>query len=29
VTALIERKNGAGSVREKLIAFAEAEGIPL
>jgi phosphotransferase system enzyme I (PtsP) len=29
VNALIARKNGAGSIREKLTAFAEAEGIPL
>jgi phosphotransferase system, enzyme I, PtsP len=29
VNALIARKNGAGSIREKLITFAEAEGIPL
>jgi phosphotransferase system enzyme I (PtsP) len=29
VNALIARKNGAGSIREKLVAFAEAEGIPL
>jgi len=29
VNALIARKNGAGSIREKLMAFAEAEGIPL
>jgi phosphotransferase system enzyme I (PtsP) len=29
VDALITHKNGAGSIREKLIAFAEAESIPL
>jgi phosphotransferase system, enzyme I, PtsP len=29
VNGLIARKNGAGSIREKLTAFAEAEGIPL
>jgi phosphotransferase system enzyme I (PtsP) len=29
VDTLIAHKNGAGSIREKLIAFAEAEGIPL
>jgi phosphotransferase system enzyme I (PtsP) len=29
VDSLISRKNGAGSIREKLTAFAEAEGIPL
>ena len=29
VDSLIARKNGAGSIREKLTAFAEAEGIPL
>jgi phosphotransferase system enzyme I (PtsP) len=29
VNALIARKNGTGSIREKLMAFAEAEGIPL
>ena len=29
VNALIARKNGAGSIRENLVAFAEAEGIPL
>src|SRR5580700_3520390 len=29
VDALMARKNGAGSIREKLTAFAEAEGIPL
>ncbi len=29
VNALITRRDSAGSIREKLIAFAEAEGIPL
>jgi phosphotransferase system, enzyme I, PtsP len=29
VDQLIARKNGAGSIRDKLIAFADAEGIPL
>jgi len=29
VDTLIAHKNGTGSIREKLIAFAEAEGIPL
>ena len=29
VDALIAQRDGAGSIREKLIAFAEAEGIPL
>src|SRR5882757_1580093 len=29
VNTLSARKNSAGSIREKLIAFAEAEGIPL
>jgi len=29
VDALIAQKDGAGSIREKLIAFAESEGIPL
>ena len=29
VNTLIARKNGAGSIREMLIAFAEAEGLPM
>jgi phosphotransferase system enzyme I (PtsP) len=29
VNELIARKNGAGSIREALTAFAEAEGVPL
>jgi phosphotransferase system enzyme I (PtsP) len=29
VNALVARKNGAASIRENLVAFAEAEGIPL
>ncbi len=29
VNALISRNNGAGPIREELIAFAKAEGIPL
>jgi hypothetical protein len=29
VKTLITRRNGGGSIREKLNAFAETEGIPL
>jgi len=29
VNELIARKDGAGSIREALTAFAEAEGVPL
>jgi hypothetical protein len=29
INELIARKNGAGSIREALTAFAEAEGVPL